>query len=207
MDLNNWRENYDKYNLDEFNIPVEPFALFDLWFNQAVLDQNPEPNAMSIATSIDNKPSTRIVLLKEIEEEKFVFYTNYGSRKGKAIEVNPEVSLLFFWPMSQRQVRIYGIGTKLDREKAIKYFATRPIESQISAIASPQSDIITKKDLIDKAAKVEESKDFTCPENWGGIGVDPYEIEFWQGQPGRLHDRIVYKKTNVNLWEMTRLAP
>jgi pyridoxamine 5'-phosphate oxidase len=207
MDLRNWRESYDKYSLDESSLPIEPFALFNLWFEQAVTDQNPEPNAMSIATSQDNKPSTRIVLLKEIEDERFVFYTNYESRKGKAIQSNPEVSLLFYWPMSQRQVRIYGLSSQLSREKAVAYFETRPIESQISAMASPQSQLISKKELIEKATEIKESNALICPENWGGIAVKPYEIEFWQGQPGRLHDRIVYKKNQANLWEMYRLAP
>lgn len=207
MDLRDWRQNYDKYNLDESSLPIEPYDLFDLWFSQAISDNNPEPNAMSIATSSDNKPSTRIVLLKEIEDEKFVFYTNYESRKGRDLVSNPEVSLLFYWPMSQRQVRIYGQASKLDREKAIQYFATRPIESQISAIASPQSSKISKRELIDKSTEISKQTQFLCPENWGGIAVEPYEIEFWQGQPGRLHDRIVYKKNLSSLWEMYRLAP
>jgi pyridoxamine 5'-phosphate oxidase len=207
MNLKDWRLNYDKYSLDESSMPSDPFQLFQLWFDQAVVDLNPEPNAMSIATCENNMPSTRIVLLKEIENENFVFYTNYSSRKGQDITANPSVALLFYWAMSQRQVRIYGQASKLSREKAEAYFKTRPIESQVSAIASPQSSQISKIELIERANEVAASDKLLCPENWGGISVEPSEIEFWQGQPGRLHDRVVYKKTSSTLWEMHRLAP
>lgn len=207
MNLKDWRLNYDKYSLDEADLPLEPFQLFKLWFDQAVVDQNPEPNAMSLATCMDDYPSNRIVLLKEIEQEKFIFFTNYSSRKGKELTDNPNCSLLFYWALSQRQVRVYGKTEKIERARSIAYFQSRPIESQVSAIASPQSTYISKSELIENANKVAANNELVCPENWGGIAVEAEAIEFWQGQPGRLHDRILYKKTTDNLWEMHRLAP
>lgn len=207
MNLNEWRNEYDKYKLNEDSLPFNPFLLFKKWIEEATKDNNPEPNAMTLTTCSNQEASSRIVLLKEIEEEQFIFYTNYNSSKAIDISLNPKVSLLFFWPYSQRQIRIKGSARKTSREKAIEYFNTRPLESRISAIASPQSKKIEKSELIKMTEDVVNSGDFFCPEHWGGYSVLANEIEFWQGQPARLHDRIIYKKTNENNWEIYRLAP
>lgn len=207
MNLSDWRIDYDKYSIDEGTLPVEPFALFKDWFDKAILDQNPEPNAFVLATCADNQPQSRVVLLKEIEDAKFVFYTNYLSQKGRDIEKNPRVSLLFFYPFSQRQIRINGIVEKLSREKAVEYFRSRPQESQISAIASPQSQVIGKQQLAENAEQIRQRSQLECPEHWGGYAVKPNLFEFWQGQPARLHDRIVYKILANHSWEKYRLAP
>ncbi len=207
MDLSQWREDYNKYNLKEADLKDNPFELFKLWFEKATEDKNPEPNAMVLSTISEGKPKARVVLLKEIEDNKFVFYSNYKSNKGKEIEANPNVQLLFFWIMSQRQVRITGTVSKLSREKAATYFATRPIESQISAIASPQSQRITMEELLERVDAIGQKENIECPEHWGGYAVEVTEFEFWQGQSGRLHDRIVYKKIEGDQWEIFRLAP
>jgi len=207
MNLEDWRQVYDKYSLREEDVPLSPYELFKSWFQKASEDNNPEPNAMTISTFSDSYPESRMVLLKEFNGNQFVFYTNYNSQKGKNIDANPNVSLLFFWPYSQRQIRIKGIASKTPRDKAIEYFNTRPIESRISAISSPQSSRISRTDLVEKTIQIANSNELNCPEHWGGYGVEAMEIEFWQGQPGRLHDRIVYKKTNDNQWEIYRLAP
>jgi len=208
MNLSDWRIEYDKYSLHEENLPVDPYPLFNTWFDKAAEDKNQEPNAFILSTvSSAMEPESRVVLLKEIEDRNFVFYTNYTSRKGQDLEVNPKVCMLFFFPLSQRQIRIKGIATKLSREKALAYFSTRPIESQISAMASPQSSRTTREELIQKAASLREIGDITCPETWGGYGITPSYFEFWQGQPGRLHDRIIYEKNITQIWDQYRLAP
>lgn len=207
MDLSHWREDYDKYSIHEESLPIEPYSLFENWFEKASEDKNPEPNAFVLTTSSSSRAHSRMVLLKEIEDNQFIFYTNYQSQKGRDIDKNPSVSMLFFWPFSQRQIRIYGVATKLSRDKAIEYFKSRPIESQISAISSPQSTRISKEQLVNKTIQVAKLGQMECPDHWGGYGILPIEFEFWQGQPARLHDRIVYKKTNESQWEMYRLAP
>lgn len=208
MNLSNWREEYDKYSLHEENLTLDPYAVFKEWFDKAVEDLNPEPNAFILSTvSAKIEPESRVVLLKEIEDSQFVFYTNYSSQKGQDISAHPKASMLFFFPFSQRQIRIKGLVTKLSREKAIDYFSTRPIESQISAMASAQSSKTTKEELIEKVTLLREKGDVTCPETWGGYGIMPHYFEFWQGQPGRLHDRIIYEKNPSHSWEQYRLAP
>ena len=207
MNIQDWRQDYNKYSIDESTLPNSPFDLFKAWFDKAVEDKNPEPNAFVLTTCMDQIPSSRVVLLKEIEEEKFVFYTNYDSQKGKAMAINPNVSLLFFWPYSQRQIRIQGVVSKMSREKAVEYFNTRPEQSRISAISSPQSAVITKEKLVDNTVRVMEKQVLDCPIHWGGYGVEVSQFEFWQGQPARLHDRIVFKKISESQWEVYRLAP
>lgn len=208
MNLSDWRIEYDKYSLHEEDLPHDPILLFKSWFEKAVEDLNPEPNAFILGTiSETNLPQTRVVLLKEIEDNQFVFYSNYNSQKGRDIEHNPQVSMLFFFPFSQRQIRIQGNVTKLSRQKAIDYFATRPIESQVSAMASNQSSKISRVQLIEKAAEIRNSEKVACPSHWGGYAIMPNYFEFWQGQPGRLHDRIVYENINSTQWEQYRLAP
>lgn len=206
MDLSDWREDYTKNFLQESDLPKDPFALFGIWFSDASTDQNPEPNAM-VLTTASEFPSSRVVLLKGIEDEQFIFYTNYESNKGNEIAKNPHVSLLFYWPMSQRQVRIQGVALKVDRAKSEAYFHSRPLGSQISAAASPQSQQISATDLLDRVAKMQGLETVPCPAHWGGYAVAPSSIEFWQGRSSRLHDRMLYKKSQGNFWEISRLAP
>ena len=208
MNLTDWRTEYDKYSLREEGLPLEPFALFTSWFDKAVEDRNPEPNAFVLST-VDSsfQPQSRVVLLKEIEDTSFVFYTNYTSQKGKDLKNNPNVSMLFFFPFSQRQIRIHGRAKPLSREKAVEYFATRPLESQVSAMASAQSSKVTRTELIEKAAELRNSGKIECPKDWGGYAIMPNYFEFWQGQPGRLHDRIIYKSNSNSQWDQYRISP
>lgn len=205
MDIKDWRIDYDKYSIDEATLPTDPFLLFDSWFTQAQSDGNLEPNAMVLSTVRDQMPNARVVLLKAIEDRQFVFYSNYESNKGIEISDNNNVSLVFFWQKSQRQVRVQGRAIKLSRENAVDYFNSRPLQSRISAIASPQSRQIAKSELISNTENVIKSNKYECPEHWGGYGVVPSSIEFWQGQLGRLHDRILYTKSLE--WNQSRLAP
>ena len=208
MNLTDWRTEYDNYSLREEGLPLEPFALFTSWFDKAVEDRNPEPNAFVLSTVDSNfQPQSRVVLLKEIEDTSFVFYTNYTSQKGKDLKNNPNVSMLFFFPFSQRQIRIHGRAKPLSREKAVEYFATRPLESQVSAMASAQSSKVTRTELIEKAAELRNSGKIECPKDWGGYAIMPNYFEFWQGQPGRLHDRIIYKSNSNSLWDQYRISP
>jgi pyridoxamine 5'-phosphate oxidase len=208
MNLSDWRTEYDKYSLHEEGLPHDPFELFKSWFDKAVEDLNPEPNAFVLSTiDSENQPHSRVVLLKEIEENSFVFYTNYTSQKGQDLKNNPKTSMLFFFPFSQRQIRIHGLVKQLSREKAVEYFATRPIESQVSAMASAQSRKVTRTELIEKAAELRINGSIECPKDWGGYAIIPNYFEFWQGQPGRLHDRIIYKSIPNSNWEQYRLAP
>lgn len=208
MNLSDWRTEYDKYSLHEEDLPSLPLDLFRLWFDKAVEDLNPEPNAFILSTvSADLQPKSRVVLLKEIEAAKFVFYTNYSSQKGQDLETNPKTSMLFFFPFSQRQIRIEGKVSKLSREKAVEYFASRPVESQVSAMASSQSSLVMRDALIQKAAELRNAGNIVCPEDWGGYAIEPHYFEFWQGQPGRLHDRIIYNLDPHSRWEQYRIAP
>lgn len=202
------RKNYQKSKLSEETISHNPFELFEKWYEEAVKVIENEPNAMVLSTVSNNKPSARIVLLKELSNEAFLFFTNYQSRKGMEIEKNPNVALTFFWPVSERQVRIEGVVEKIDEESSINYFNIRPEESRISAIISPQSQVIPSKRSLETeyALFVSEKKPIQRPENWGGYRCIPHTIEFWQGGEHRLHDRIRFAKEN-SLWKTERLAP
>ncbi len=171
-----------------------------------------EPTAMTLSTVSDkNTPTTRTVLLKGVEDGKFVFYTNYNSRKGKQMTVNPNVCVLFFWPELERQVNIEGVVQKTTPEKSDAYFKTRPWKSRIGAIISPQSQPIESKNVIKKHFVIEAAKhigdDIPRPKHWGGFEITPNRIEFWQGRPNRLHDRVLYTKKDHSAWEISRLAP
>lgn len=212
QDLSNKRRIYSLSEIDFESIPNHPVDLFDEWYKQTRdSKQIIEPYAMTVATiGADGFPRTRVVLLKEYSSDGFVFYTNYNSQKGKAIELHPQLCLSFFWDKLERQVIIKGIAEKLSSEKSDEYFRSRPIESQIGAIVSEQSSVIDfNKDLPAETQKMEEKfkdKEITRPENWGGFLVRPIEIEFWQGRPGRLHDRLRFRLVN-NHWLAERLAP
>jgi pyridoxamine 5'-phosphate oxidase len=206
------RKEYSKATLDITNVSNDPIAQFNKWFDEAIKAKVLEPNAMSLATvSNDHPPSCRIVLLKGIEENKFLFYTNYQSHKGKELENNPVCALTFFWPELERQIRIEGIAGRVSENKSIEYFQSRPLDSQISAWASPQSSIIQNRIILEDRVKqiekkFEGNKVLPKPHQWGGYEVDPLLIEFWQGRQSRLHDRLEYIKVDGS-WKAHRLAP
>ncbi len=210
--LENLRKDYRAEKLSEKDEKSNPIEQFDHWFDEALKSGIYEPNAMTLATaSTDGKPAARIVLLKGFNQDGFVFYTNYLSRKGKELAKNPVVALVFFWPELERQVRIEGTIEKVSKETSEKYFQSRPKESQIGALASPQSQVIEDRSLLEKNWKELEKKyadqEIPKPSFWGGYLVKPQVIEFWQGRSSRLHDRIVYRKADKNNWKIVRLAP
>ena len=212
--LENLRDDhsdFDKNNLSD-DLPLDPFELFNTWFDEASKGNDIEVNACSISTiNIDHKaPSSRIVYLKEIISNQFVFYTNYNSQKGTELSKTPNACMLFFWPHQQRQISIKGSVHIISNEKSDAYFASRPKSSQIGAWASKQSEIIdSKKALLDAYLKYEEEfkgKDVPRPPHWGGYALEAKEIEFWQGRPSRFHDRINYSKSD-NSWIIHRKNP
>ncbi|MCL6495010.1 MAG: pyridoxamine 5'-phosphate oxidase, partial [Ignavibacterium sp.] len=207
--LSNLRKNYEKGELIESKINSNPFKQFEIWFVDVLNYNIYEPNAMILATSYENKPSARVVLLKGFDETGFKFYTNYNSRKGKQLSLNPNAALLFYWMELERQVRIEGKIEKLSREESLIYFNSRPLESRLGALASNQSEVIPDRSFLEK--KYNEVKDKygdnpPMPENWGGYKLIPELFEFWQGRPNRLHDRIVYEKISEG-WKIYRLSP
>lgn len=206
------RNEYQLAALDEMTVGDDPIAFFTQWFIEAQKAEVDEVNAMALATcSPENIPHTRIVLLKGLEEDEFVFYTNYKSSKGRDIEQNPNVSLLFFWKELERQVRIQGIAKKIRPEVSEAYFHSRPAGSQIGAWASEQSTVIPDRNTLDdNYTRLEQEymgKRIPRPEHWGGYAVKPVSIEFWQGRASRLHDRILFTRSNNGVWQKARLAP
>ena len=207
------RKSYEKFELVENQIEKDPLKQFALWYQHAEETEGDfEANAMAISTiEPDGCPRTRMVLLKSFNEDGFVFYTNYSSKKGKALEGNNMACLHFFWALLERQVIIKAHLEKVPEEVSKEYFSSRPRGSQIGAVVSPQSSEIPNREFLEeKVADLEKSlegKEIEKPEQWGGYLAKPYEIEFWQGRANRLHDRILYELQEDNTWRTTRLAP
>lgn len=206
------RQNYTLAGLSEADADPNPFKQFKTWFEQAVETQLPEPNAMAIATTTpDGKPSVRMVLLKDFDERGFVFYTNYESIKGQQLQENPWAALVFWWTQLERQVRIEGKVEKVSPQESDAYFQSRPRDSQLGAWVSNQSQVIDSRELLE--VRLEElkqkyaSKEVPRPPNWGGFRVIPSAIEFWQGRPNRLHDRLHYRLVEDGSWVRERLSP
>jgi len=209
--INTLRHDFSKQTLDESDVNQSPFLQFEKWFKEAVDAHVNEPNAMTVSTASKlGKPSARILLLRNFNENGFVFYTNYDSRKGCDIAENPQAALLFFWPELERQVRIEGILEKQSTEESDIYFKTRPRTSKLGAWTSPQSKVVKNRKELDESYQQMETRfpdeNVPRPEHWGGYILKPISIEFWQGRPSRMHDRILYTKINDG-WKIERLAP
>ena len=197
--------------LDEKTIDRDPIKQFQLWFDDAIAAKLPMPEAMTLATATpDGKPSARMVLLKQVDGDGFVFFTNYRSAKAEQLDANPHAALVFYWSQLDRQVRVEGSVVRTTAQESRDYFATRPRESQIGAWASEQSRAIGSREVLEQRAQELETlycdRDIDCPEHWGGYRLKPERIEFWKSRIGRLHDRILYQR-NATGWSISRLAP
>ncbi|MEL7426293.1 MAG: pyridoxamine 5'-phosphate oxidase [Bacteroidota bacterium] len=212
LNLEDLREDYNRDQLTMDQTDADPLVQFQRWFKTAQESTVKEPNAMTLATvGADGRPKARIVLLKQVDGDGFIFYTNYDSQKGQDMAANPFASLVFFWDVLQRQVRVAGRVEKITAEESEAYFQSRPKGSQIGATVSPQSQVIPDRDgLKTKVAELEalyaEAEKLPLPNNWGGYRLVPDKVEFWQGRSSRLHDRIRYRLVD-GAWERERLAP
>ncbi|MGH2665408.1 pyridoxamine 5'-phosphate oxidase [Flavobacterium sp.] len=212
-DLSNYRKSYEKSELLETNLPEDPITLFKQWFHEVEdFGGVDEVNAMTVATiGLDGFPKARVVLLKQFTYEGFIFYTNYNSEKGKAIANNPNVCLSFFWHSIERQVIIKGVAKKIAENLSDGYFESRPDGSKLGAMASNQSEVVSSRVILEEKLKQLESdfegKEIPRPKHWGGYIVEPQEIEFWQGRPNRLHDRIRFQLQGDFSWKKERLEP
>jgi len=206
------RENYTRAGLAEADIAPDPVAQFRAWFEETLAANLHEPNAMTLATATpDGRPSARVVLLKGFDEQGFVFYTNYEGRKARELEANTHAALVFYWGELERQVRLEGRVSRLSEEESDAYYASRPRGSRLGAWASEQSRPVESRDVLEarlRALEREyEGRDIPRPPFWGGYSLEPEAVEFWQGRENRLHDRLVYRRTDAGGWEVQRLQP
>lgn len=200
--------------LDEHNVDANPIRQFQVWFDEVLEYGMPMADAMTLSTATaEGKPSGRLILLKSVDESGFVFYTNYRSRKARELDANPFAAMTFYWEPLERQVRIEGRVSRVSADESDKYFQTRPRESQLGALASPQSDVIESRAVLEQRFQEleeeyqDESRSVQRPFHWGGYRLVPDRIEFWKGRPGRLHDRLLYERQRDGNWVISRLAP
>jgi pyridoxamine 5'-phosphate oxidase len=198
--------------IDEKTVDPDPLKLFQRWLDEAIAAGIHLPEAMTMATATpDGKPSARLILLKQADETGFVFYTNYNSLKARELDANPQAALVFYWPQFERQMRVEGKVERTSADESDAYFKTRPRESQIGALASPQSEVIASREAlqqrVDELEKLYEGREVERPAHWGGYRLTPERIEFWKGRSGRLHDRILYERQADGSWTIKRLAP
>ena len=210
--IEDMRQKYGEISLSPENVNTNPFQQFQDWFKVASESEILEPNAMTLATAVDGKPAARIVLLKGIDDKGLIFYTNYESHKGQELIKNPQAALIFYWDTLHRQVRIEGKVEKVSKKVSDDYFQKRPKGSQIGAWASPQSQQIEDRSILENNKSELEEKYASAeklprPSHWGGFRVKPQRMEFWQGRNNRLHDRVVYEKMRNGRWKIFRLAP
>lgn len=213
MNIADIRTQYSQKSLSEADVLPDAIAQFEKWWDEVIHSQITEPNAMTLATaSLDGVPDARIVLLKGVSQEGFTFFTNYESQKGQQLVQNPRACLVFFWKELERQVRIRGVVSKVSKEESEAYFFSRPEGSQIGACASPQSRVIADRQELESRVQaleeaVKKGHKIEKPDYWGGYILKPESLEFWQGRPNRLHDRILYTLQDKGDWLIQRLAP
>lgn len=209
--MNDTPANHTAETLDERHVDRNPIQLFQRWFDAAIASGARLPDAMTLATATrQGVPSARIVLLKQVDDDGFVFYTNYNSQKARELDENPRAALVMYWVQLDHQVRVEGSVARVSAAESDEYFSTRPRESQIGALASPQSEVVESREVLEQSFReldeLYRDRPVTRPEHWGGYRLRPERIEFWQNRSGRLHDRILYER-QAGAWTIRRLAP